>query len=66
MKEIYTIVKSTNEEHKDRWVRIGAAFVNKDGSINCFLDALPVNGKLHIRDRKEKEENKQDEFPFGG
>jgi hypothetical protein len=37
---------------KDRtmWIRIGTAFTNRDGSLNVVLDALPVNGKLHIRE----------------
>ena len=32
------------------WVRVGTAFVNRDGSLNVYLDALPTNGRLHIRD----------------
>lgn len=68
MKEIYTIIKSDNPDYKDRWVRIGTAFVNKDGSINCFLDAYPANGKLHIRDKKEKQQDlpmpESDDAPF--
>jgi hypothetical protein len=29
---------------------VGTAFPNSDGSFNLFLDALPVNGRLHIRE----------------
>jgi hypothetical protein len=36
-------------------VRIGAAFVNRDGSLHVRLDAMPVNGKLHIRDCTPRE-----------
>lgn len=32
------------------WVRIGTAFVNKDESLNVWLDALPIDGKLHCRE----------------
>lgn len=32
------------------WCRIGTAFVNKDESLNVFLDALPLDGKLHCRE----------------
>ena len=53
MKVVYTIVDDSNQD-KSFWVRIGRAFENKDGSLNVLLDALPVNGKLHIRDRKEE------------
>ena len=35
---------------KTYWMRIGNAFVNRDGSTNVYLDAYPTNGKLHIRD----------------
>lgn len=31
------------------WVRIGSAWVNRDGSLNLYLDALPVDGKVHVR-----------------
>lgn len=53
MKNVYTVVE--NGDKKSIWVRIGVAFDNKDGSLNVRLNALPVNGKLHIRERSEKE-----------
>jgi len=31
------------------WIRTGSAWVNRDGSINLYLDVLPLDGKLHIR-----------------
>jgi hypothetical protein len=49
---VYTIVDRKTDEHPDRknlWIHIGIAFVNRDGSINVRLNALPVNGTLHIR-----------------
>jgi len=48
----YTIVDRKDDEHPDRkslWIQIGIAFVNRDGSINVRLNALPMNGTLHIR-----------------
>ncbi len=36
------------------WVRAGNAFVNKDGSLNVWLDVLPIDGKLHVREAGEK------------
>ena len=51
----YTIVE-TNEDNKDYWQRVGSAWTNKDGSINVTLNALPLNGKLHIRAPKADEE----------
>ncbi len=32
------------------WTRVGTAFVNKDESLNVFLDAIPLDGKLHCRE----------------
>ncbi len=56
MKDVYTIIEKEGYE-KSFWVRIGSAFENRDGSQTILLDALPVNGKLHLRDRKKKEAN---------
>jgi hypothetical protein len=47
-KAVYTIVNRGGE--KKFWVRVGTAFVNRDGSLNVRLDASPTNGELHIRD----------------
>jgi len=32
------------------WTKIGVAFENKDGSWSIDLKAIPVNGKLQMRD----------------
>lgn len=55
MKEVFTVIENNNKEGKALWIRVGVAFVNKDGSLNVKLNCLPLNGSLHIRDRKEKE-----------
>lgn len=31
------------------WVRAGVAISNRDGSWNVHLDALPIDGQLHLR-----------------
>lgn len=36
------------------WVRAGVAFVNPDDSMNLYLDVLPLEGQLHIREAAEK------------
>ena len=49
---VYTIVDRKNDEQPERktlWIHIGIAFINRDGSVNVRLNALPVNGTLHIR-----------------
>lgn len=34
-----------------RWVKIGAAYTNRDGSMNLILDALPLGtNRLQIRE----------------
>lgn len=45
---VYTIIDH-GKDRDDFWQRIGAAWSNKDGSLNVVLNALPVNGKMHIR-----------------
>ncbi len=54
LKAVFTIIEAEKLE-KPIFRRIGTAFVNRDGSYNCILDALPVSGKLHIRDAEPKE-----------
>lgn len=53
IKDVYTIQQSGERSF---WIKLGVAFVNKDGSLNVKLDGLPVNGSLHIRNRKLTEE----------
>ena len=46
----------TERNEKTFWTRIGVAFTNKDGSITIQLDALPVSGRLQIREDEERED----------
>jgi hypothetical protein len=52
MKFIYVI---TGKGERKFWTKVGVAFVNRDGSLNCKLDSLPVDGELHIRDYVARE-----------
>lgn len=54
IKDVFMISERKNEESKS-WTHIGVAFVNRDNSLNVVLDAVPVNGHLHIRDRVAKQ-----------
>ncbi len=47
--EVFT-VRTDPRTKAVTWVRAGSAVVNRDGSINVYLDALPLDGKLHMRD----------------
>lgn len=51
-KEVFTVIERGQRSH---WLRIGTAFVNRDGSLNVKLDALPVNGTLQIREPDPKD-----------
>ena len=55
---------------KTYWVKMGRAHINRDGSTNVYLDALPTNGQLHIREDDDEhrpprpEGPAQDQMPF--
>ena len=48
-KVVYTVVNRPGAP--SFWLRLGLAFVNRDGSLSVRLDALPVSGLLVIRDQ---------------
>lgn len=48
------------KDGKTFWLRMGSGFLNKDASINVYLDCLPVNGKLQIRDWDDPPWEKRD------
>jgi len=52
MKDVFAIYESKGEgRERSRWVRVGVAFDNRDGSLNVLLDAVPLSGRLQIRNR---------------
>lgn len=63
MKVVYTI---TDRGDKSWWTKIGVAYVNRDGSLNIKLEAMPVNGSLHVRDWTPREEQASDDKPRRG
>lgn len=54
---VYTVIEQENRDNF--WCRIGVAFRNRDGSINVKLNALPVNGTLHIREQSDNDNNQR-------
>jgi hypothetical protein len=61
MKDVYAIYESENDgKDRARWVRVGVAFPNRDGSLIVLLDALPLSGRLQIRDRSEPQTGKEE------
>jgi len=63
-KVVYTIV-DRQRDGKKFWLRIGAAFENRDGSMNVLLDAMPTNGQLQIREYRPFEERGTERGHFG-
>jgi hypothetical protein len=53
MKIAYVITQRGTQKY---WTRVGVAFVNKDGSMNVKLEAIPVTGELHVRDYVPRED----------
>lgn len=51
IKDVFVIPEKEDDTPKP-WMRVGVAFINKDESLNVILDAIPMSGKLHIRERK--------------
>ncbi len=49
---------SEQKEGKAKWHPIGVAFTNRDQSINLYLEALPIDGKVQLRDRKSNQQTK--------
>lgn len=55
---VYAIPESKDGEKKF-WPKIGIAFTNRDGSINLYLDALPLGtNQLQIREVKPAAEGR--------
>ena len=46
---------------KTFWLRVGNAYVNRDGSTNVWLHAYPANGKLHIRDIDDRDRSSSEQ-----
>jgi hypothetical protein len=67
IKDVFTIHEGekagADGKKKSYFVRIGVGYVNQDGSINLKLNALPVNGTIHVRNHESQEER---ERRFGG
>lgn len=58
MKEVYNIVQQ--KDGTSKWIRVGKAYVNRDGSINALLDTFPSEGKLQIRDPRKRQSTSEE------
>lgn len=51
------IYQVTGDGEKARWLKIGAAWVHKDGKgSTLILDVLPLSNKLQLRELRERDE----------
>jgi hypothetical protein len=55
-RQVFTIAQRNGKSY---WIKIGASFQNQDGSETVLLDALPVNGRMQIREMKGEREAKR-------
>jgi hypothetical protein len=51
-KHVYMVEGADGPDGKPRtwWTKVGIAFVNRDGSWSVSLSAVPVTGRILIRD----------------
>jgi len=55
---VYSVTNYGKDNKESKWDAIGAAWEHKDRQgFNVELKLFPVNGKLTIRPRKDKDEN---------
>ena len=52
---IEDVAATPTREAKSYWTRIGVAFENRDGSWKLELSAMPIHGRLHMRDPQPRE-----------
>jgi hypothetical protein len=52
------------DEKSTQWIKAGSAWVNRDGSLNVYLDVLPLDGKLHVREALEKRDGVEGKYPL--
>lgn len=50
VRRLVVLMHSRDKEGVTRFVRAGHASANNDGSINIWLDQLPLDGTLHVRE----------------
>src|SRR2546423_13148917 len=53
MMKVLCPVEKEGEKKATYWIRCGTAFWNRDQSINLYIDVLPLNGKLQLRELDE-------------
>ncbi len=55
VRRMFKVLCPIERNGKTYWQRLGSGFPNRDQSINMYLDALPTNGKLQLREVDEED-----------
>jgi hypothetical protein len=56
MAKMFKVISPVEKDGKTKfWMRLGTAFVNRDNSINVYLDACPRSMQLQIRELDERD-----------
>lgn len=59
---VYQVIENKSSDGKDFWTKVGAAWEHKDHKgYNISLDAVPLTGKIVIREATEKPEPTQED-----
>lgn len=64
LKLVYAIVQRPHA--RQQWIRVGTGWANRDGSLNLQLDAIPIDGRLQVRDLVPAREDTVRPFVAGG
>lgn len=63
MKRMFKVISAVEKKGGGKfWMRLGSAFVNKDDSINVYLDAVPKNLEFQLRELSEEELTRKPSF----
>jgi hypothetical protein len=60
MFKVLGIVPKHNNPKENHWIRMGTAYVNRDNSINIYLEAVPSSFQLQLRELEEEDFRKRD------
>ncbi len=54
---VFAIIERKDTTKPPYWMKIGAAFTNRDGSLTVYLDAFPIGtNKLQVREARPWDE----------
>jgi hypothetical protein len=48
------------------WMRVGSGYTNRDNSVNIYLDVIPKNFQLQLRELDEEDLRRRDPQRSGG